>query len=196
MWARVRNITIILIIVVLFYLLITKQDFMFLQNSGNKAAEGFSNFYSQYLSSSGGPQRDDNYHLILPDTSKQLPQQLHQRISQVEPLPDYWRGNVTDRRFREGDTIRTVLSDYAAAEGLVLYWTLPRDYIVKHYFQTDSSLLDTLENISKAISSDFPQPVLAYFCPQQRAVVLTDKAQPYLLQHCVRANEVTARQAG
>ncbi|WP_235605390.1 toxin co-regulated pilus biosynthesis Q family protein [Rheinheimera salexigens] len=68
-----------------------------------------------------------------------------------------------------------------------LYWTLPRDYIVKHYFQTDTSLIGTVYEISQAIAPDFASPVLAYFCPQQRAAIITDKANSYIQQHCIPA---------
>lgn len=98
-----------------------------------------------------------------------------------------WRGQVTDRRFREGDTIKTKLTEFSRSEGIELFWTLPRDYVVKQYFQTDTTLIATINEVAIAIAPDFHSPVLAYYCPRERAAVITDKANDHLLRHCITA---------
>ena len=103
-------------------------------------------------------------------------------------LPENWKGNEIDRRFRVGDTLKTVLTMQGRKEGVELFWVLSKDYKVKHYFQTDFSYISAIQEASQAISSDFEQPVQAYFCNVSRAVVLTDKIIPFLQQNCININ--------
>ncbi|MDX3773326.1 TcpQ domain-containing protein [Chromatiaceae bacterium AAb-1] len=198
MWFWIRNISLLVILGSLGYLLMTRPDFMLLRGNPSSAAEGFSNFYGKIRTSlaDAEEQQQDGYRLLLPDTSDKLVRQLQQRSASVISLHENWRGTITDRRFRKGETIKTLLAGYAREEGIELYWTLPRDYIVKHYFQTNSSLIEAMHEIATAIAPDFESPVLAYFCPQERAAVLTDHEHEYLRRNCISANVKAARQAG
>tara|TARA_R110002126_G_scaffold15570_3_gene63704 strand:- start:10359 stop:10934 length:576 start_codon:yes stop_codon:yes gene_type:complete len=165
------------------YVLLTKPDLIFKKETMNTAAKGFSEFYSKIR----GPatERDQSdFHISLPDTSGQLSRNLAQRGREVLPAPANWQGLITDRRFRAGDSLKTSLSNYARSEGVEIYWTLPRDYIVKQYFQTDTTLLGTVHEIGKAIAPDFAEPVLTYFCPNERAAVITDRLTPFLQENC------------
>ncbi|MDX1536910.1 TcpQ domain-containing protein [Arsukibacterium sp.] len=166
------------------YLLLTKADMIFKQETVNTAARGFSEFYAKIRGNQAGGNDQSDYHIALPDTSGQLSRNLAQRGREVLPAAADWQGLVTDRRFRAGESLKTTLSNYARSEGIELYWTLPRDYVVKQYFQTDTTLLGTVQNIGKAIAPDFAEPVLTYFCPNERAAVITDRLTPYLKQHC------------
>ena len=188
MWFWIRNISLLVIFGGLAYLLLTKPEFLIRKESTNVAAEGFSEFYSKIRGSiADGARELSKFKLTLPDTSEQLTAQLKQRSAIVVPADINWRGQVTDRRFREGDTLKTELTEFARAEGLELFWTLPRDYVVKQYFQIDDSLIATLHKVSVAIAPDFASPVQAFFCPRERAAVITDKDNDYLLQHCISA---------
>jgi hypothetical protein len=190
MWFWLRNSILLLVLGSLGYVLLARPDLLDLSSRTNQAAAGFSHFYSSIRSSLD---QDDNhistFVLALPDASNDLTSQLQQRAATVTPLETKWRGQVTDRRFREGETIKSVLVEYAKQQTIQLYWTLPRDYIVKHYFQTDTSLIGTVYEISRAIAPDFASPVLAYFCPQERAAVITDKANSYIQQRCIPAQQ-------
>ena len=55
---------------------------------------------------------------------------------------------------------------------------------MKQYFQTDTTLLGTVHEIGKAIAPDFAEPVLTYFCPNERAAVITDRLTPFLQENC------------
>lgn len=188
MWYWIRNTCLALFLVAAAYVLITRPDFL-LNPSANPAAEGFSQFYSNIRSALNSSSDNAGEHrLTQPDTSANLPQQLQQRAATVPPAPSNWRGTVTNRHFREGDTLRTRLGQYARDEGIELFWTLPQDYVVKYYFQTEDTLIAAVYDISRAISADFPAPVLSYYCPQERAAVITDKASDYLQTHCIPAN--------
>lgn len=188
MWFWIRNISLLVILGGLAYLLLTKPDFLIRKDSTNVAAEGFSEFYSKIRGSlADGARELSKFKLTLPDTSEQLTTQLQQRSAIVVPADINWRGQVTDRRFREGDTLKTELTEFARAEGLELFWTLPRDYVVKQYFQVDDSLIATIHKVSVAIAPDFSSPVQAFFCPRERAAVITDKDNDYLSEHCISA---------
>ena len=76
------------------------------------------------------------------------------------------------------------MAGFANAEGIELIWTLPKDYVVKHYFESGGDYLSSLKDIVAAISPDFETPLLAYFCPKERAAVVTDKPNPFLQDNC------------
>lgn len=189
MWFWIRNIILLVVLAALAYTVLTKPEIIFRKDTVNSAAKGLSDFYASIRGTlADGADRISDFRIRLPDTSEKLTSQLTQRSKIVVPGEPNWRGEITDRRFREGDTVKNKLTDYARAEGIELFWTLPRDYVIKQYFQTDSSLIGTIHQISVAIAPDFSSPVLAYYCPQERAAVITDKANDYLRQHCMPAN--------
>jgi hypothetical protein len=188
MWFWIRNISLLLILGGLAYGILTKPDFLFRKTSKNAAAESFSEFYGKIRGSiADGAKELSKFKLSLPDTSDKLTLQLQQRSKVVVPGEPNWRGQVTDRRFREGDTVKTKLTEYARTEGIELFWTLPRDYVVKQYFQTETTLIATIHDIAAAIAPDFSSPVLSYYCPRERAAVITDKANDYLQKNCMTA---------
>ena len=189
MWFWFRSIVLLLVLGSLGYFLMTKPDFFIRKDSVNQAADGFSQFYSKIRGSiADGARELSRFKLDLPDTSDKLTLQLQQRAKVVVPGAPNWRGQVIDRRFREGDTVKTKLSEYARAENIELFWTLPRDYVVKQYFQVDSSLIDTVYQVAQAIAPDFHSPVISFYCPRERAAVITDKTNEYLTEHCIPAN--------
>lgn len=186
MWFWVRSLIIVVVLGSIIYQLLIRPDvFSIDREKGNRAAEGLSSFYERIRGTVADIELGD-FVIRLPDTSSRLTQQLEQRALQVNPLPENWQGQNTDRRFREGDTVKTKLTEYASAEGMELYWTLPRDYVVKQYFQTNGPLLDTVTEITAAIEPDFPNPLLSYLCHKERALVITDKPNAYVREHCKR----------
>ncbi|MEH8019792.1 TcpQ domain-containing protein [Rheinheimera metallidurans] len=189
MWFWIRNLTLFIILATLAYGIFTKPDFLIRKNSANVAAEGFSDFYSKVRSSiSVGVKELSKFKIALPDTSDKLTQLLQQRSRVVVPGDVNWRGTVVDRRFRDGETVKNKLTEFAQAEGIALFWTLPRDYVVKQYFQTETTLIETIHEIAVAIAPDFQSPVLAFYCPRERAAVITDKINAHLQQYCMPAN--------
>ena len=55
-------------------------------------------------------------------------------------------------------------TDYAQSEGMQVIWELDQDFIVKHPFQLDDSILGSLKMIAKAIDANFNGEVKAYMC--------------------------------
>jgi len=158
------------------------------------AAKEFTNFYEQLrYSLDTSVDKSKEFIVKLSDTSDTLTTTLESRTNAVPPMPENWSGVSQNRKFEPGSKIRDHMIEFARQEEMELIWTLPRDYIVKHYFQSEGDYLSTLKGIAKAISPDFETPVLAYFCPKQRAAVLTDKSNMFLEQNCRQLNAETAQ---
>lgn len=179
------NLIVLVVIIVVVILLVKKPDFLINPEKTNAAADGFSRFYANFRSSlqQGGSQ--SNYTVNLRDSSDELIIMLRRREQQVSPANPAWRGEVVRRRFQEGVTLKTALEDYAQQEQMQLFWTLPRDYVIKQFFETNGSMLDSLQQMAITVAPDFTKPVKGFFCPKSRALVITDLDDPFLQQHCV-----------
>ena len=66
-------------------------------------------------------------------------------------------------------------------------WELDKDFIIKHPFQLDDSLLGSLKMIGNTINANFDTEVKAYMCHQQRSMVITSKSNEYLEIQCTEA---------
>lgn len=179
-----------LAVVLLFYpdLLTPKSEPTKVQIKTSAALE-FTNFYEQLrYSLDSSVDKSKEFIIKLTDTSDQLTTSLESRTNTVPEMPENWSGSIINRKFEPGSKVREHMMDFARQEEMELYWTLPRDYVVKHYFQSEGDYLKTLKDIAKAIAPDFENPVRAYFCPKQRAAVLTDKPNQFLEQNCQYLN--------
>jgi uncharacterized protein YukE len=194
MWFWVKHLTaavILLIIagVVLFSPDLFKSSTQTTVVATKSAAQNFTNFYEQIrYSLDASKDRAKEYIIDLPDTSDQLTDTLRERTNTVPPLAAQWTGNSVQRKFSAGSKIRDEMSGFADAEGVELIWTLPRDYIVKHYFHSEGNYLEALRDIAAAIAPDFQTPVLVFLCPKERAAVITDKNNPFLDNNCTHLN--------
>ncbi len=159
------------------------------------AAMEFTNFYEQLrYSLDTSVDKSKEFIIKLTDTSDKLTTALENRTNTVPEMPENWSGTVSNRKFEPGSKVREHMIGFAKQEDMELLWTLPRDYVVKHYFQSEGNYLKTLKDIATAIAPDFEAPVRAYFCPKQRAAVLTDKPNLFVEQHCQLLNpEVVKR---
>ncbi len=194
MWFWVKHLAAAVILIVLAaILLLFPEKFQTVTpqiavKSKNAAVE-FTDFYEQIrfsLDSTGNI--SDEFIVKLKDTSNQLEDTLLDRTNTVPPLEANWRGKALQRRFQPGSKIRDEMTAYADTEGIELLWTLPRDYVVKHYFHTEGDYLTTLKEIATAIAPDFESPILVYFCPNERAAVITDKTNTFVQSSCQRLN--------
>ncbi len=153
------------------------------------AAMEFTNFYEQLrYSLDTSVDKSKEFIIKLTDTSDQLTKTLESRTNTVPEMPENWSGTSMNRKFEPGSKVREHMMNFARQEEMELIWTLPRDYVVKHYFQSEGDYLKTLKDIATAIAPDFEYPVRAYFCPKQRAAVLTDKPNLFLEENCQHLN--------
>ena len=153
----------------------------------NAAADGLSLFYANIRAAAERSSNEDEYVIELDMPSTDLNSALQQRSKSVKPSTTKWRGEVKSRRFVEGETLKTIMKQYADEEGIEFLWYLHKDYIVKHNFRVEDNFVATLYQLGKAIDSDFEYEVKAYFCHNQRAAVITEKPSQYVRDNCILA---------
>lgn len=159
-------------------------------DTGQKSiSENMSNFYADYRLSSRHP-RDENlgdFVMEVKVSDKPLGERLKKMESLQKPVSGRWVGEHKHRTFKAGSTLRSAITDYAQSEGMQVIWELDRDFIVKHPFQLDDSILGSLQKIATAIDTSFDGEVKAYMCPRQRSLVITAKNSEYLAEQCALA---------
>ena len=152
-------------------------------------SENMSKFYSEYRLSSRHP-RDEglgDFVLEVKTSDQPLDTRLEQMESLQQPISGRWVGEHKHRTFKAGMTLRSAITDYAQAEGMQVVWELDQDFIVKHQFQMDNTIVGSLRVIANAIDSNFDGKVKAYVCPKQRSLVITAKVTDYLTKQCVES---------
>ena len=159
-------------------------------DSGKKSiSSNMSDFYADYRLSSRHPREEELGDFVMgvkvPD--KPLGERLQKMESLEKPVSGRWVGEHKHRTFKAGSTLRSAITDYAQSEGMQVIWELDRDFIVKHPFQLDDSILGSLKMIAKAIDASFNGEVKAYICPRQRSLVITSKSSEYLDKECSQA---------
>ena len=194
MWFWVKHLTAAILLLIIAGVVLFSPD-LFKSSTestvviSKNAAQNFTNFYEQIrYSLDATKDLSKEYIIKLPDTSDQLTDTLSARTNTVPPLTEHWTGKSEQRKFSAGTKIRDEMSGFADAEGVELIWTLPRDYVVKHYFHSDGNYLEALRDIAAAIAPDFQTPVLVFLCPKERAAVITDKNNPFLESNCTHLN--------
>jgi uncharacterized protein YukE len=199
MWFWIKHLSAAIILIVVAVVLLSKPELLknTTHTTGNikvAAAQEFTSFYEQIrYSLDATKDLSKEFIISLTDTSETLDETLAARTNTVPPLEEGWTGKSMQRRFKPGNKIREDMIAYASAEDIELLWTLPRDYVVKHYFHSEGNYLKTLKEIASAIAPDFEKPVLVYMCPKERAAVITDKTNNFLQQHCQALNENAIR---
>ena len=152
----------------------------------HKMAEGVAKFYASFRKSfMPGEQQLNDHTILLPEETQSLRQRLHERAAKVEPDSPNWKGTAKRRAFKENDTIRNALATYAQEEGVELIWDLKYDYIIKYHFEERTSFTNLVERVSKTVNNDFDGKVKSYFCPQERAMVVTADDNQYVQEFCV-----------
>jgi hypothetical protein len=194
MWFWIKHLSAALVLLGLAFVLLVKPELINFNPDAaaeqkkptkSSAAKEFTNFYEQLrYSLDATADSSKEYVIKLKDTSDKLTSTLVSRTNTVPPLAGNWQGSVTNRQFTTGSKVRDQMAGFANDEGIELIWTLPRDYVVKHYFESGGDYLSSLNDIVSAIAPDFETPVLAYFCPRERAAIVTDKPNQFLEENC------------
>jgi hypothetical protein len=159
-------------------------------DSGKKnISSNMSDFYADYRLSSRNPREEElgDFVMGVKTSDKPLGQRLQKMESIQKPISGRWVGDHKHRTFKAGSTLRSAITDYAQSEGMQVIWELDQDFIVKHPFQLDDSILGSLKVIAKAIDANFDGEVKAYMCPSQRSLVITSTSSEYLEKHCAEA---------
>lgn len=152
----------------------------------NSISDGLSKFYSELRSTmlDGAIDTDNQYIINLPPPKDDLVQHIEEMGRFAKSKSSSWKGSKTNRHFRQGETLKGVLEKYAAQENISFVWWLERDYVIKHYFVEESQFTQTLAKVAVAITPDYNEPVIAFFCPAESTVVLTHKVPDGLGKRC------------
>jgi hypothetical protein len=159
-------------------------------DSGKKTiASNMSDFYADYILSSRRPRDEElgDFVMGVKISDKPLGERLQKMESLQNPISRGWVGEHKHRIFKAGSTLRSAITEYAQSEGMQVIWELEQDFIVKHPFQLDDSLMASLKIIAKAIDANFDGEVKAYMCPRQRSLVISSKSSEYLEKQCAEA---------
>lgn len=155
----------------------------------SSAAKGLSGFYGKVKEELLGNSKTmgDGFVLRLEPSVYTVDEQLRRRGDMVQPGPEKFTGTVTNRRFRSGDTLKQILEQATAEEGMALIWRLERDYVIKHYFQVESDLVNTVGTVARALDSDYEKEILAFYCYKQRALLITHEVTEFVKDNCRQA---------
>jgi hypothetical protein len=153
-------------------------------------AESMSSFYSDYKFTSRHPHQEDlgDFVITFKTPAEPLTDRLKKMESLQKPASGRWVGEHKHRSFKSGSTLRSAITEYAQSEGMQVIWELDRDFIIKHTFQLDDSILGSLRKIARAVDANFEGEVKAYMCPKQRSLVITETTTDYLTRYCRLAN--------
>ena len=196
MWFWVRHVVLGIILVIAAYIILNTQDFKFEVNSSsspskystqqNAAAKGLSDFYAKIRDAVDTNRPNGNKFVLYNELPEEtMTSTLQKRRLVVKPSPRDWKGDTKERNFSKGDTLKAQLTHFAREEGIELYWYLQRDYVVKHIMNVESDFVVALYKVAEAIDGDFPGKVIAYYCPNERAAIITNKPDTYVSQNCV-----------
>ncbi|MBQ4813507.1 hypothetical protein A7985_16490 [Pseudoalteromonas luteoviolacea] len=165
---------------------IPKMEF---KETTNAAAQGLSQFYANFRDRMN--ERDterDKFVMEIGKPTFPLDDALAQRELVVKPTHQRWTGESQPRRFEMGNTLKSVLTNYAKQEDIELFWYLSKDYVVKQNFRVDSDFVSALYQVGRAINDDFEYEVYTFFCHRQRAAVITENPSIFVRENCRRLN--------
>ncbi len=149
-------------------------------------SKGLSDFYREFRMSSTDPIKDErgDFVLELADQDMPLDEALEKMSSDIKPISGRWVGEHKFRTFKAGNTLREAITTYAQQEGMQVIWDLDQDFVIKHQFQMDNTIVGSLKKISSAIDSNFEGEVQTYVCPKQRSLVVTSEVSKFLKNNC------------
>ena len=155
----------------------------------NNIEENLARFYEEFSFSSKDPikERYGDFVVALDVPNESQTEQLVAIVSAEQPPEQNWVGDNKFRSFAEGTTIRTESMKYAEQEGMQLIWDLNQDFIIRHRFLSENSLLGTLEEVASAIDANFIPQVNVYFCHKKGTIVITENAGTYVEENCTKA---------
>ena len=155
----------------------------------NNIEENLARFYEEFSFSSKDPikERYGDFVVSLDVPKESQTEQLVAIVSAEQPPEQNWVGDNKFRSFAEGTTIRTESMKYAEQEGMQLIWDLNQDFIIRHRFLSENSLLGTLEEVASAIDANFIPQVNVYFCHKKGTIVITENAGTYVEENCTKA---------
>lgn len=149
-------------------------------------SKGLSSFYRNFRMSAADVDSDTpgEFVVSVEQVEGGLDNQLKRMSSERRPAKADWVGEHKFRSFKAGNTLRDAISAYAQKEGMQVIWDLDQDFVIKHHFQLDDTIVGSLDQIASAVNSNFAGDVHTYVCAKQRTLVVTATLTPFLQTHC------------
>ena len=189
-WAKHIGLALALIVVAAVVISLQNTNVSQPQPEGAKqkktVSQGMTDFYAAHRMSSSKPFQDDlgDFVMEINEDEKPLGDRLQQMESLQKPMSKRWVGEHKYRSFKAGSTLREAITSYAVLEGMQVIWELDKDFIIKHHFQLENTVLGSMKEIASAIDASFEGDVLVYMCTKQRSLVITDEDSEYLQRNC------------
>lgn len=191
-WAKQAGLAFVLIAIATAIIYLNRQNAAKPKPEGEPEARsiatGLSAFYRDFRMSSDQPMAGANSDFVInleaPDTT--IDERLQSIAPSFKPADKRWSGERKHRTFKAGSTLKTAITEYARNEGMDVVWDLNQDFIIKHQFQLNTTVVGSLNNIVTAIDSNFNGKVKAWMCPEQRRLVITTAETQFLLNNCRR----------
>lgn len=182
----IKQIAIALVLIVIAAAVIVWQQSASDGEEKRSVSKGLSDFYSQFRM---GPEQqdevtEDDFVIDISQGNDSLETRLQTMSSELRPVKKNWVGEHKHRSFKAGRTLREAISAYAEKEGMQVIWDLDQDFVIKHHFQMDDTLVGSLDKIAAAVDSNFSGDVETFVCPGQRTLVVTAKPSEYLDNNC------------
>ena len=193
-WAKHIGLALALIVVAAVVIVLQNTNVSAPQPEGAKrkktVSQGMTDFYAAHRMSSSKPFQDDlgDFVMALNEEEKPLGDRLKQMESLQKPVSRRWQGEHKYRTFKAGSTLREAITSFAQLEGMQVIWELDKDFIIKHHFQLENTIMGSMKQIATAIDASFEGEVLVYMCTKQRSLVITDENSDYLTGNCSRIN--------
>lgn len=190
-WAKQIMLALVLIVIASVLIYLNQQHNEESAEMGTEersVSKGLSDFYSEFRSSSPSSLEVPTGDFVLDVNNADMPldSRLQAMASELRPVKDSWVGEHKHRTFKAGNTLREAISAYAEKEGMQVIWDLHQDFVIKHQFQMDDTIVGSLGQIASAVDSNFAGQVSTFVCPHQRSLVVTDKTTDFLQTHCTR----------
>ena len=115
MWFWIKHLLLAALLFILAAIVMFKPELLYfkpekLSEKSSEAVKGFTNFYSNIRSSFTNKDEDSaDFVIELTEDHSNLIPLLQDRANRMVALPENWKGNETDRRFRVGDTLKLSL---------------------------------------------------------------------------------------
>ncbi|TRY30796.1 TcpQ domain-containing protein [Aliiglaciecola sp. M165] len=158
------------------------------ESKQKSVSKGMTEFYAAYRMSSTKPFEDDIGDFVMEVNPPKEP--LDSRLKKMESIQSNisqrWVGEHKYRSFRAGSTLREAITSFAQLEGMQVIWELDKDFIIKNQFQLDNTITGSMAKIASAIDGSFEGEVMAFICPKQRSMVITETSSGYLRENCTR----------
>lgn len=159
------------------------------KEKSSSVAENVSRFYASFKQTSSDPIKEKYGEFVIPLENQviNVEEAIKGSTDRIYPPLDNWQGEIKERPFAKGETVKNQAEAFARSEGFHLVWDLKQDYIVLDRFVSSNTLVGMLDDVAIAVDANYDSAVLVYFCFRKRALVITERSSEYFLRNCQKS---------